>query len=191
MITLSKSTSALCFRVFSDRNSFACFRCGGRRGGNHAKNDVVRPSTPRNEKSREHVTEPPEPRPTLTTAAASPSRSSCEGAGSKIDLWHMLCSIKVSKKHYGPTGQILLSSAAGGGEDTKQIHNNQPNKQLNAYLGRVSLKCRGGRAAVALAAAHNPNPNPNDLCAWNQVYRSGGPFPTPHRWAHFPPIVDE
>ena len=30
----------------------------------------------------------------------------------------------------------------------------------------------------------------NDLCAWNQVSRSGGPFPTPHRSAYFPPITD-
>ena len=67
----------------------------------------------------------------------------------------MLCSIKVSKKHDGPTGQILLSTAAGRGEDTRQTHNNQPNKQLNTYLGRVSLKCRGDLAAVALAAAHS------------------------------------
>ena len=66
----------------------------------------------------------------------------------------MLCLIEVSKKHDGPTGQILLSTVAGRGEDTKQTHNNQPNKQLDAYLGRVSLKCRGDRAAVALAAAH-------------------------------------
>ena len=67
--------------------------------------------------------------------------------------WHdgapsagLLCSIKVSKKHDGPTGQILLSTAAGRGEDTRQTHNNQPNKQLNTCLGRVSLKCRGDLA---------------------------------------------
>ena len=66
----------------------------------------------------------------------------------------MLCSIEVSKKHDGPTGQILLSTAAGWGGDTKQTHNNQPNKQLDTHLGRISLECWRDWAAVALTATH-------------------------------------
>ena len=96
--------------------------------------------------------------------AAVGRRRACVGNGQFFTCWAEtnattrplpLCSIKVSKNHDGPTGQILLSTAAGRGEDTRQTHNNQPNKQLNTCLGHVSLECRGDRAAVALAAAHS------------------------------------
>ena len=67
---------------------------------------------------------------------------------------HVVLDQSFKHKHDGPTGQILLSTVAGRGEDAKQTHNNQPSKQLDTYLGRVSLKYRGDRAAAALAAAH-------------------------------------
>ena len=31
-----------------------------------------------------------------------------EGAGSKFDLQHMLCSVEIPKNYDGPTGRILL-----------------------------------------------------------------------------------
>ena len=55
----------------------------------------------------------------LRAAAATPSRPTREGAGSKFDSWHMLCPFEVPRKKRRDDGPIFALNSGRPGDDFK------------------------------------------------------------------------
>ena len=131
------------------RNSFSCFCYGG--GKTAQKTPPADPPLPElkyedniSHRPRSHARRP-------RSDSAIPCRPLREGAGSKFDLQHMLCSVEIPKNYDDATCRFLLRTSAGRGEDTKRRYNNQPYIHLNTHLGRVLLRCWRDWTAVGLS----------------------------------------
>ena len=143
-----------CASKARSRNSFSCFCYGG--GKTAQKTPPADPPLPE-PKYEDNISQRPRSRARrLRPVSPIPCGPLREGAGSKFDSQHMLCSSEIPKKYDGTTGRFLLRTSAGRGEDTKRRYNNQPYIHLNTHLGRVLLRCWRDRTAVWVSHFHLP-----------------------------------